>query len=179
MYARNTKEETMLKEQTKHERLNVCGIEQFKHVHEIAYALAKARIEKKALVLPTVIGVKRAGQGGYALTMIDVASIDQAQRERVLWLQEGLCRSGHADIAAFVSEAWLVQMTVADGNQQNIRPSEHGARQECVVVSLVSNDCQMLAYHMIDRENVRLVKGSLDADITLGGKLARATTTRH
>jgi hypothetical protein len=159
----------MLKEQTKHERLNICGIEQFKHVHEIAYALAKARIEKKALVLPTVIGVKRA----------DVSSIDQAQRERVLWLQEGLCRNGHADIAAFVSEAWLVQMTVADGNQQNIRPSEHGARQECVVVSLVSNDCQMLAYHMIDRDTARLIKGSLDADITMGGRLARATITRH
>ena len=85
----------MLKEQTKHERLNICGIEQFKQVHEIDYALAKARIEKKALVLPTVIGVKRAGQGGYGLTMIDVSSIDQAQRERVLWLRDGrLIRDG-------------------------------------------------------------------------------------
>jgi hypothetical protein len=156
-----------------------CGIDDFNHVNDMAYAMAKASVEKAETVGPAILAVKITGPKAYALTIIDVSSIDAAQRERVMWLQDGLCRNGHADIAAFMSEAWVVQAEGTGEACLNVRPSEHAARKECVVASLMSKECQMLSYHLIDRDGCRLIKGELDASIKLAGRLARATPLSH
>lgn len=154
-------------------------IDDFTRVNEMAFALSGKAISEGREFVPTILAVQVQGGRKYQLTIVEVGSIDADKRERVLWLQEALCNSGKADIAAFVSEAWVVQGKAEDGGKSTVVPSEHGDRKECVVVSMVSRDCQLVACHMVDRATNQLLRGEIVSDGLVAGRLAKTPVKRH
>jgi hypothetical protein len=79
-------------------------------------------------------------------------------RDVLLTTQVEFCRRGEADLVAFVDEAWA-SFVSAEATKPTVRPKDDPERREQLIVSIVSEQGQVLYFHDIGRNPNSLGKG--------------------
>jgi hypothetical protein len=150
---------------------------EFQLIADHCYHVAQKLVRKGRTVMPMCIAGTVGDHSVRVKLSVQVPTHDTSYKAMITPLMEAVVQHPDLDFVALVCEAWTAPVKNARMPEGSL--ANHPQREETVIFSIMSKDCQIVVMNPLRRNPSRLVRGKLDFSMKLTGRMVREPETRN